>query len=177
MMSEHKTCHFNDCFPFIRAAGQALGWGNLKFRFTSAFELVVPQNRLISVSFTTPGLIRAISVHLQRLSMLSDQEITISLWLLFTFTHLHTLTQGDDGFNNSYFDCSQYWEMAPAVTAEHIPGPGFYKAGNLAPSLLQHVLLLFQDLGQRHTQAWPTRLTSLSSLNQIICLNCKSAAN
>lgn len=93
------------------------------------------------------------------------------------FHPLHTLAEGDDAFNNSCFDCTQYSEMAPAVTDKHIPVPGFHKAGNLAPSLLQQFLLLFQDSGQIHRQAWPPwpRLP-FASLNRVILLNCKTAA-
>lgn len=42
--------------------------------------------------------------------------------------------EGDDGFNNSCFDYSQYWEMASAVTDKHIPTPEFIKPSIVSPA-------------------------------------------
>ena len=95
------------------------------------------------------------------------------------FPSLHSLTEGDDGFHNSCFDCSQYWEMAPAVTDKHIPAPGFH-------SKLEtwHRPSFSRSFCCSRIQAKPTDKPDLSdlglplfSINQIICLNCTSAAN
>lgn len=84
------------------------GCGNVKFCFTSVFELVVPQKRLISLSFTISGLMRGIRVHPQSLSALRPGDQNKSMIAVY-FHPLHTLTEGGDGFNNRCFDWSQKW--------------------------------------------------------------------